>query len=352
MNQLKNIIVSPDTTIAEAIQTLDQTSTGILLVCGPDAHLIGVITDGDIRRAILRSVSFSEPCLHITNKNPVCAPEGISNKDALYMMDNSKPLFVNHLPVVDSERRITDLILRHNLILDDQMPLQAVVMAGGLGERLRPLTEDVPKPMLPVGNKPILEHIINQLYSSGIRKVSIATHYLPDKITNHFKDGRKFGLDISYVNEEKPLGTAGAISLMEPIHAPMLVINGDILTKVDFRYMYNFHRENKAEMTVGVRHFGFKVPYGVVECKGQYICNLVEKPTQHFFINAGIYLLEPTIFHYIPSKKPYNMTDLIEHLIRDGKPVASFPIMEYWLDVGNPMDYAKANGGFLNILGK
>jgi NDP-sugar pyrophosphorylase family protein len=230
------------------------------------------------------------------------------------------------------------------------LPLQAVIMAGGYGMRMRPLTEELPKTMLPVGDRPLMELIISQLRRTGIRRVNIATHYLSDKIKDHFGDGQDFGIELSYVTEDRPLGTAGALGLLEPTENPLLIINGDILTRVNFKAMLDFHRENKAALTVAVRKYDMNVPYGVIESEGALVRALVEKPLLNFLVNAGIYLLEPAVHRYIPNNRHLNMTDLIQRLIDDGQAVASFPIMEYWLDIGNDVDYAQAqkdmkNGG-------
>jgi len=217
-----------------------------------------------------------------------------------------------------------------------------VIMAGGFGQRLRPLTEKLPKPMLPVGEKPVMELIIDQLRNAGIQKVNVTTHFKPDKIRDYFGDGRAFGVDLTYVSEESPLGTAGALSLIGEKNEPLLVINGDILTQVDFRTMLAFHREHGAEITVGVRQYDLQVPYGVIESDGTTVTGLHEKPMLNFFVNAGIYFLEPSVHELIPQGEHFDMTELINALLAKGRPVASFPIVEYWLDIGQHADYAKA----------
>ena len=226
-------------------------------------------------------------------------------------------------------------------------------MAGGSGTRLRPLTEDLPKPMLPVGDRPLMEVIIDQLRQSGIGRVNITTHYLPEKITDYFGNGENFGVELNYVSEDRPLGTAGSLGLIDWPRETLLVINGDILTKVNFRAMLDYHQEHRADITVGVRKYDIQVPYGVVECEDQRVCRLREKPNLSFFVNAGIYMLEPSVNEHIPNGQHYDMTDLIERLIHKGRSVVSFPIVEYWLDIGEPSDYERAqkdmkNGG-INI---
>jgi NDP-sugar pyrophosphorylase family protein len=217
-------------------------------------------------------------------------------------------------------------------------------MAGGFGSRLRPLTDDLPKPMLPVGDCPLMEHIVNQLRASGIRQVKVTTHYKPEAITGYFGDGHNFGVKIDYLHEEHPLGTAGALGLMSPPQGPLLVMNGDILSRVNFRAMVDFHREYGAQLTMGVRLHEYQVPYGVVEPDGVVVRQLTEKPTLRLFVNAGIYLLEPEVYDYIrrPVTERFDMTDLIQRLLVAEQRVVSFPISEYWRDIGQHADYKDA----------
>ena len=217
-----------------------------------------------------------------------------------------------------------------------------VIMAGGAGTRLLPLTEHIPKPMLPVGGKPLIEIIIEQLRDAGVRQINISTHHGHEKITEHFGDGQHLGIELSYVAEDQPLGTAGALGLLKCPEHTMLVINGDILTGVDFRAMLAFHREHSADLTIAVRQYGIQVPYGVIECDGSVVRQLTEKPAVNFLVNAGIYLLEPMVHQYIPSKQRFDMTDLIQRLLDVQRKIVSFPIHEYWVDIGQPSDYQLA----------
>jgi NDP-sugar pyrophosphorylase family protein len=249
---------------------------------------------------------------------------------------------IRQIPLLDEGGHVVDIVLMQDLVKSYELPLKAVIMAGGFGKRLLPLTEEVPKPMLPVGDKPILELIVNQLQNSGIRKVQMTTHYKPEVIKQHFGAGEKFGLEIQYVNEDQPLGTAGALGSLEKSDEPMLVLNGDILTQVDFRAMLAFHRENQAELTVAVRKYDFQVPYGVIQCDGAHVMGVDEKPTYNFFVNAGIYLLEPSAHRSIPLAQRFDMTDLIEKLTAEERRVVAFPVVEYWMDIGRQNDYVQA----------
>jgi dTDP-glucose pyrophosphorylase/CBS domain-containing protein len=344
--ELQSLLISPDCAIRTAMQCVDRGSCGIALVVDQERHLLGTITDGDVRRAILAGTDLKSPVsillagkISTQYPKPVTAPMGACRETLLELLHQN---VLRQLPVLDEKNRVVDLVMLDDLIPTQALPLQAVIMAGGMGTRLRPLTEDLPKPMLPVGGKPLLELVIEQLRQVGIRRVNITTHYKPEKISDHFGDGSSFGVELNYVNEDKPLGTGGALGLMEAPAEPMLVINGDILTQVDFRAMLAYHREQCAVMTVAVKQYEVKVPYGVIECEGSRVCALKEKPQMHFLVNAGVYVLEPKVYEFIPNGEHFNMTDLIQRLLDARHTVASFPIIEYWLDIGRFSDYEQA----------
>jgi dTDP-glucose pyrophosphorylase len=333
-------LIDPSATITAAVRQLDRAGTGALVLSGGDGRLVGLLTDGDIRRALLRGVSFDEPCRSIATAKPIRFQEGGSRGDALKLMNRHD---VNHLPVVDPAGCLTGLLLRRDLVDDDgDAAVSAVIMAGGFGTRLRPLTDRVPKPMLPVGDRPLLERTIERLREAGIRRVHVTTHHLADQITSHFGNGSEHGVDIRYISEAQPLGTCGGLKLMEASPGRILVINGDILTTVNFRELVTFHTRHQADATVCVRKYDVQVPYGVVDSDGPWLQSVREKPSVSFFVNAGIYLLEPDVQRYIPDGERFDMTELINRLVADSRCVVSFPIMEYWLDVGHPADYAQA----------
>jgi dTDP-glucose pyrophosphorylase len=337
--------IAPEASIAAAVARLERAETGILLVCGEDRRLLGVLTDGDVRRAILRSESFDRPCFSIATRNPVTAPPSPTPAEALGLMDHGTRFPVDHLPLVDDERRIIGLLLRRDLVTLDTAPMAAVIMAGGFGTRLRPLTDHVPKPMLPIGDRPLLARTLERLHDAGIRSVSITTHYLADAIVSYFGDGHALGLQLHYLPEDRPLGTAGALRQIDAIdgEGPLLVLNGDILTGLDFREMLAFHRAHGADATVAVRRYEVPVPYGVVECEEEGVVNgLREKPVLQLLINAGIYLLEPSVRMYIPAGDRFDMPQLLQRLLLDHRRVVSFPVLEYWIDIGQPPDYQQA----------
>jgi dTDP-glucose pyrophosphorylase len=346
MKDLEKLCVTRSYTLRETLKCLDAGGEGIALVVGEDGKLIGTITDGDLRRATLAGLDVDKETVQSLIRRrerktqPLTAPVGTSSVKLMRMMKGSG---LRHIPLVDARGRVKELALLRELALEEELPVTAVVMAGGLGTRLRPLTERMPKPMLPVGDRPVMEHVLEQLQKVGISRISITTHYKPEAIVEHFGDGHRFGVEIDYVNEKEPLGTAGALGLLKPPDGPVLVINGDVLTQVNFRSMLAYHTDNKADMTVGVRRFELQVPYGVVAMEGSKVVELDEKPTYRFFINAGVYLIEPAVLRLIKNRERLDATDLIDRLIAAGKTVVGFPIHEYWLDIGRPDDYVRAN---------
>lgn len=350
------LCISHESTIREAIACIDRNQRQIALVVDGEGRLLDTITDGDVRRAILANMDLGSPVgvlrerkAGTSNPHPVCAPVETEPSELLRIM---KEKSVRQVPLLDKHRRVVDIVTLRDLVQSEVLPLQAVVMAGGFGKRLRPLTQDFPKSMLTVGEKPLLESIVSQLRDSGITRVNLTTHYKGDIISNHFGDGRQFGVEIRYVKEDQPLGTAGALSLLGSTREPLLVINGDILTQVDFRAMMEFHADNEADMTVAVRVHEYQIPYGVIQSDGILIKAVEEKPVVRSFINAGIYLLAPEACHQIPNGKSYDMTDLISSLIAQGRRVISFPIREYWLDIGRMGDYERAQKDYHKVFEK
>ena len=328
------------------MECLDRYGKGIALVLDTEGRLIATVTDGDIRRAVLARLDLDSEVTTLLESRgpafrraPITATVGTPDEVLLHTMTEKG---LRQIPIIDDEGKVTNLVLLTDLVKEYELPLRAVVMAGGFGTRLRPLTEDIPKPMLPVGDRPLLELIVEQLREAGIRQVNVATHYKGEVISEHFKDGQDFGVDIRYVKEDQPLGTVGALSLLEESEEPVLVMNGDILTRVDFRAMLNFHREHHADLTIAVRQYELSVPYGVVMTDGVSVTDISEKPVVKQFINAGIYLLSSSVRRLIPNGKPYDIPDLIQLLLKEGQRVVCFPIREYWLDIGKADHYDQA----------
>ena len=346
-SDLQRFCVGPETVLRDVLAAVERNGEGIALVVDGDRRLVGIVTDGDVRRAILANDDFGQTVerflghktAKIGSKKPLTAPVGTSGDELERLM---RVRLVRHLPLLDADGRVAGLALQSRLSRDHKLPVRAVVMAGGFGTRLRPLTDDTPKPMLSVGGKPIIEHIVDQLRDAGIRRLNVATHFHPEKIRDHLGDGSRFGVALSYTQEEEPLGTAGALGLVSEVDEPLLVINGDIVTAVDFRALHDFHRETRSDLTVGVRKYDVLVPFGVIEAEDTRVTGLTEKPTFSFFINAGIYLLEPHALGLIPKGRRYDMTDLIRDLIGQGATVTRFPIHEDWIDIGQHKDLMRA----------
>lgn len=341
-----DLCVSRAATIRQAAQKMDAHHLGIVFVVDSRRRLLGTVTDGDLRRAMLARTPLDRPVRTLLERKkgtpfakPLSAPVNASAKKCLALLTERNLL---HLPLVDRTGRVKGLVTLEELVGPRDLPVRAIVMAGGKGTRLFPLTKDTPKPMLNVGDRPLMERILEQLRDVGIRKVKVSTHHKKEKITEHFGDGKRMGLDLSYLFEEQPLGTAGALGILGPVKETTLVINGDVLTQVNFRAMLDYHREAKAELTTAVSQYDFKVPYGVVETKGPMVTRIIEKPTYEFFVGAGVYLVEPSAARLVPKGHHFDMTDLITRLLKAGRRVASFPIREYWLDIGLPADYDKA----------
>lgn len=345
-SELSGFCLTEDASVLEAIGLMDRSHLGIVLVVDDKRRLIGTVTDGDVRRAILRNLDLKVRVTEILDSKagsrwatPVSAPIGVDKSVYLNLLKKHEIL---HLPLLDSQRQVVGLVTLDEFVSSEPQPLQAVIVAGGAGTRLRPLTDDLPKALLPIGSRPLMEIMIDQLREAGIRRVNVTTHHKGEKIADHFGDGRRLGVELRYVTEDQPLGTAGGLGLMDSNGDALLVINGDILTQVDFRAMVAFHRAEQADLTVAVRPLEWRLPYGVVECEGVSVRRLTEKPVLTHLVNAGIYLLEPSVHRFIPDGRQFDMTDLIERLLAAGRPVAGFPIHEYWLDIGRPEDYQRA----------
>ncbi|WP_323720982.1 nucleotidyltransferase family protein [Acetomicrobium sp.] len=346
IKKLESFLLKPSVSMHQVMALIDKNGKGIALIVDEKRRLLGTVTDGDIRRAILARMDLEKPVSELLARKvnspypkPLAAPVGTDRLTLLQMM---KEHGVRHIPLLDTNGCVADLVTLDDLLPDQVVSMQAVIMAGGLGKRLLPLTEDTPKPMLPVGGKPLMERIIEQLRGSGINRINISTYYKAEKIINYFGDGSRFGVKLNYINENQPLGTAGALGLIEGVEGPLLVINGDVISQVNYRAMVAYHQEHKADLTVAVSKYDLKVPYGVVESDGVFIREILEKPSFSFFVNAGIYLLEPSVYDYIPKNEHFDMTNLIECLIKARRAVVSFPIVEYWLDIGQHVDYYKA----------
>lgn len=336
----KKTLISSDTSIHRAMEVIDKASFRVALVVDKNKVLQGVVTDGDIRRAILKRIDIAKPVSLIMNKKPTFVYEGDTEEHILGILHTKQ---IIQMPIVDEKHRVVGLETVDTLASKKQQRMDVVLMAGGFGKRLYPLTQDTPKPMLKVGNKPILEVILQNFIDSGFKNFFISVHFKPEVIKKHFGDGKKFGVNIKYIDEKTPHGTAGALSLLpKNISENFIVMNADIMTRVNLGHLVNFHNQHESLATMCVREYQHTVPFGVVEIEDYEIKSIKEKPTQSFFVSAGIYVLNKKIIPQIPKSKYFDMPSLFDKLIKAKKPVTAFPIHEYWLDVGSPESYEYA----------
>ena len=325
-------IVKPSISIKEAIRIIDKTSYQIVLIV-ENKKLTGLVTDGDIRRGLLRGENLNSPVENIMKKNFKYLNIGATKKNALDMMIKET---LKQIPVIDEKKNLKNLFVIDDLIKPNQHDNEVVIMAGGKGTRLGSLTKNCPKPMLKVGKKPILENIITQCSQAGFKNLFISVNYLKEQIIDYFEDGSKWNVNISYLEENEPLGTAGSISLLP--HEPkksFLVINGDVLTKVDYNHLIDFHNFHKSDLSVCVTELNTQIPYGVLEIDNLEIKNFKEKPFITNYISAGIYLISPKLFSYIPKKTDFDFPDLIKIATEEKFKINAFPLYEYWQDIGS-----------------
>jgi len=341
-------LVAPETTILSVVHGINEADLQVALVVDDQRRLLGIVTDGDIRRAILRQVSFDKPVSEIMNPAPITCPAGESRERVQATMTAASLRF---LPMVDAEGRVVSVCTLENLLASPQRSNTVVLMAGGMGTRLRPLTNDIPKPLLRVGGKPLLEIILEGFIAQGFHNFYLAVNYKAQMIKDYFQDGGAFGVSIRYLEENQRLGTCGALTLLpERPTESLIVMNGDLLTTVDFGTLLDFHDEHGAVATMAVREYDFQVPYGVVETDGHRILRLEEKPIQRFFVNAGIYALSPQVLDRLVPDRYMDITELFQNLLDDNHETAMFPIREYWLDIGRVDDFERANQEVHDIL--
>ena len=342
MNKWKGILLNPLDTLKTAIQILHSGGLRIALVVDSNNKLLGTVTDGDIRRSLIKHVTMDCAIKEVMNDSPITALESDSPDLVMSMMRDKSLL---HIPLVSKDGILVGLEVLHHMLENKKYDNPVFLMAGGFGTRLQPLTEKKPKPLLSVGSRPILETIISQFIDAGFYNFYISTHYKAEMIRNHFGDGSDWGVNIKYLHEDSPLGTAGALGLLPDnfTKLPIIMMNGDLLTKVNFERLLDFHHEQGNIATMCIREYDFQVPYGVVSIKNQCIFSIEEKPVQKFFVNAGIYVIEPKLINSIDGNTYIDMTNLLENQIEKGECVSAFPIHEYWLDIGMKNEYEQAN---------
>ena len=328
-------------TLQEAILSLNESALQIVLVAAEDDTLIGTLTDGDIRRGILSGMELTSSIDTVVQRDALVVPPELRRDTVLQLM---RANMVHQLPVVDDRRRVVGLHSWDELIAPGPRPNLMVIMAGGRGERLRPQTEHRPKPLLPVAGKPVLEHIIEHARAGGFQRFTIAVHYLGHMIEEHFGDGSGWGVEIDYVRESEPLGTVGAVALLDPKPAaPFVVSNGDIITDVRYGELLEFHDHHEAVATMAVRLHEWQHPFGVVHTKGVDIVGFEEKPVARSHVNAGIYVLDPAALDALKSGEHCDMPTLFARLQDAGGRTIVYPMHEPWLDIGGPEDYQHAD---------
>jgi dTDP-glucose pyrophosphorylase/predicted transcriptional regulator len=343
MESIKDIVACKDTLLKEVLKIIDRSSKQICLVIDNNNKLLGTINDGDIRRALLNNISLDDTVENIYFKTPAVANINDSKETILNICKVKK---IHQIPIVDNDNNIIGLEILDELIGSKSKPNKVILMVGGLGTRLRPLTENTPKSMLLVGDKPILQTIVEKFVNHGFVNIVMCIGYKSHMIQEFFEDGSRFGANIEYALEGKRMGTAGAISLLSQKQVPtepFFVMNGDLLTNVNFENFLNFHIQNDAKATMGVKEYDFKVPYGVVNLEDGKIKSIIEKPVHNFFVSAGIYILNSECINLIPKDEFYDMPTLFDKLIQINENTISFPIREYWLDIGRIEEYEKAN---------
>ncbi|MDB9916627.1 nucleotidyltransferase family protein [Pseudomonadales bacterium] len=341
------ILVGPEQPIRDALELINSESLRIVLVVDDEHHLLGVVTDGDIRRGLLRNLTISCKISEVMNRQPMTAKYGTSRKELVKFMSDEQLLAI---PLMEGSKVVgLEPLQSREEVSRHQNPV--FLMAGGFGTRLQPLTDNCPKPLLKVGDKPILEILLDRFISCGFVNFYISTHYLPEMIREHFGDGTKWNVEIKYVHEESPLGTGGALGLLpdDISDLPVILINGDLLTNVDFERVLDFHDKHDAVATMCVRDYEYQVPFGVIVGDGNKIISMEEKPIQRFFVNAGIYIVNSEVRKAVNQGTRIDMPTLLEQFIGESNKVMMFPIHEYWLDIGRIDDFRRAQTDILNL---
>ncbi|WP_016742355.1 nucleotidyltransferase family protein [Brevibacillus brevis] len=345
----RELLVSPQTPILHTLEIIDKSARQIALVADENDRLLGTVTDGDIRRGLLKGRALQDPISLIMNSFPTVASPYETRENILALMKIKK---IHQIPIVDEDGKIVHVEVLNELLRPTKKDNWVVLMAGGLGTRLHPLTHDCPKPLLPVGNKPLLETILQSFIDQGFHRFYISVKYKAEMIQEHFGDGSNWGISIQYLQEKESLGTAGALSLLpEKPSEPFFVMNGDLLTKVNFEQLLDFHKTYQAQATMCVREYDHQIPYGVVRLDQYRLTSIEEKPTQRFFVNAGIYVLSPDAVENIPHNQYFDMPSLFDHLVKNQQQTIAFPIREYWLDIGRMADFERANMEFAEVFG-
>ncbi|WP_130472067.1 nucleotidyltransferase family protein [Candidatus Magnetaquicoccus inordinatus] len=343
----RSVLVGAEATILETIQVIDQGAMRVALVVDEQGHLLGVVTDGNIRRGLLNQIGLQEPVSRVMNPHPITVQVTDSREQVLALMNARE---IEHLPVVDERGVLVGMELLQELTQPLCKENWVVLMAGGLGSRLGAITRDCPKPLLRVGHKPILEVILESFLQYGFRRFYLSVNYKKQMIQEYFGNGAAWGAEIRYLEEKERMGTAGSLSLLpEPPEQPFFVMNGDLLTRIHFQHILDFHATHQAQATLCVRRVEQTIPFGVVELAQHRLLAIEEKPTHHYFVNAGIYVLDPAVLSLIPAHHYLDMPDLLRKVVAAGMTAAAFPFLDYWMDIGQMGDYDRARQEYEQI---
>lgn len=347
MFNVKKLCIPSTSTIREAMIAIGQGVIQVALVVDEDGRLLATVTDGDIRRGLLSGLTLDAPVILVMHCNPICISVEAGRPAARRLMQEKR---LHHVPMIDGKGRIVDISWIDEVIGLKPNNTRVILMAGGLGMRLRPLTENTPKPMLKIGGKPILEVIIKNFIEQGFGRFTISVNYLAEIIKNYFGNGNSLGVDIDYIDENNKMGTAGALSLMKDRpDTPFIVMNGDLLTKLHFEQILRFHIDSNSIATMGAREFNMQVPYGVVKAEGARLVGIEEKPNQSFYVNAGIYVLSPQVFENVELGRPLDMPELFLKTMNRGDIASVYPVRDYWMDIGRVEDLERARVEFETV---
>ncbi len=347
MQNIKKVTLNKTATIKETFEVIDKGAMKIAIIIDDEDKVIGTISDGDARRGLLQGYTLESSIEELYFKTPTLGYI-TDSKDEIIKKAISKKLY--QVPIVDQDNKLIYVEDLATLLQRRARRNKVILMAGGLGTRLRPLTNDIPKPLLQIGGKPILETIIQNFVKYGFVDIIISVNYKAQMIKDYFGDGSKLGGNITYVEENKRLGTAGALSLLSEIpKEPFFVMNADLLTTVNFELMLDFHSTEDSIATMAVREYEYQIPYGVVEVLDSQISSIQEKPIQKFFVNAGIYILSPRVLSNIPKDEFYDMPTLFDELIHENKKALSFPVHEYWMDIGRMDEFQQAQSEYFRV---
>jgi len=339
---MKECFIEPDASLIECIRVIDRSSVGIALVVDEQHRLIGTLSDGDVRRALIKGFTLDSPIRPHINLNYYYVSQSDDRTGVLDIMQARK---FAQVPILDEERRVVGLHLLHEILGRIDRPNWALIMAGGKGTRMRPLTDQIPKPMLRVAGRPILERILLHIVSYGIRRIFIAVNYLAHVIQDYFQDGSRYGCSIEYILEEEPLGSGGAVGLLpETPKYPLLLINGDLVVDINLAQFIEYHKNHDFFATMAVHPYVHEIPYGCVGIKDERIVAFHEKPILEKTVNAGIYLLSSAAVDTVPRKAYFPITALFENGLRDDLHLGAFHLEKEWIDIGHPGQLRKASG--------